>query len=97
MAVVTSCFYKTDTTGWDGSPWVLVTPIEATKGWEREVKQKQNSLLGIGVFSDLPQCGAKESIVGGSSGLVVMGGGDSCSEGREFESRHHILDGHFSH
>ena len=24
-------------------------------------------------------------------------GGDSCSEGRGFESRHSILDGHFSH
>ena len=33
---------------------------------------------------------------GGSPGLVVMGG-DSCSKGRKFESRHHILDGHFSH
>ena len=32
----------------------------------------------------------------GSPGLVVMGR-DSCSEGRGFESRHHILDGHFSH
>ena len=31
-----------------------------------------------------------------SPGLVVMGG-DSCSKGREFESWHHILDGHFSH
>ena len=31
----------------------------------------------------------------GSPGLVVMGG-DSCSEGGGFESRHHILDGHFS-
>ena len=31
---------------------------------------------------------------GGSPGLVVMGG-DSCSKGREFESRHRILDGHF--
>ena len=29
-------------------------------------------------------------------GLVVMGG-DSCSEGCGFESRHRILDGHFSH
>ena len=29
-------------------------------------------------------------------GLVVMGG-DSHSNGREFKSRHHILDGHFSH
>ena len=27
---------------------------------------------------------------------MVMGG-DSCSKGRGFESRHHILDGHFSH
>ena len=32
----------------------------------------------------------------GSPGLVVMGG-DSYSKGREFESQHHILDGHFSH
>ena len=31
---------------------------------------------------------------GGSPGLVVMGG-DSCSKGRVFESRHHILDRHF--
>ena len=34
--------------------------------------------------------------LGGSPGLVVMGG-DSYSKSREFESRHHILDGHFSH
>ena len=27
---------------------------------------------------------------------MIMGG-DSCSKGREFESRHSILDGHFSH
>ena len=27
---------------------------------------------------------------------MVMGG-DSCSEGRGFESQHHIPDGHFSH
>ena len=33
---------------------------------------------------------------GGSPGLVVMGG-DLCSEGCGFESRHRILDGHFSH
>ena len=24
-------------------------------------------------------------------------GGDSCSNGRGFESKHHTLDGHFSH
>ena len=28
-------------------------------------------------------------------GIVVMGG-DSCSEGRGFESQYRILDGHFS-
>ena len=33
---------------------------------------------------------------GRSPGLVVMGG-DSRSKGHGFESRHHILDGHFSH
>ena len=27
---------------------------------------------------------------------MVMGG-DSCSKGHEFESPHHLLDGHFSH
>ena len=30
----------------------------------------------------------------GSPGLVVMGG-ESCSKGCEFKSRHHLLDGHF--
>ena len=33
---------------------------------------------------------------GGIPGLVVMGRG-SHSKGRGFESRHSILDGHFSH
>ena len=31
--------------------------------------------------------------MGGKPGLVVMGG-DSCAEGCEFESQHHILNGH---
>ena len=31
-----------------------------------------------------------------STGLVVIGG-DSCFEGRGFESQHQIVDGHFSH
>ena len=34
--------------------------------------------------------------MGGSPGLVVMGG-DSCLKGCGFESQHRILDGHFSH
>ena len=33
---------------------------------------------------------------GGSPGLVVLGV-DSCSKGRQFETRHRLLDGHFSH
>ena len=36
---------------------------------------------------------ASNGRVGGSPGLVVMGGG-SRSEGRGFEFRCHILDGH---
>ena len=35
-------------------------------------------------------------MMGGSPGLVVMGG-DSCSKGCGFESQHRILDGQFSH
>ena len=35
-------------------------------------------------------------MLGGSPGLVVMGG-DSCSKGCVIESKHCILDGHFSH
>ena len=35
-------------------------------------------------------------LLGESPGLVVMGG-YSCSKGREFESWHHMLDGHLSH
>ena len=34
--------------------------------------------------------------MGGSPGLVVMGG-DSCSKGCGFKSWHCILDGHYSH
>ena len=37
----------------------------------------------------------KQSL-GGSPGLVVMGG-DSCSEGRGFESLHRIQEWHFAH
>ena len=36
----------------------------------------------------------KKANAGQEPGLVVMGG-DSRSEGRRFESRHHILDGRF--
>ena len=39
-------------------------------------------------------CQAKNETKGGSPGLVVKGG-DSYSEGREFESKYQILDGHF--
>ena len=36
---------------------------------------------------------SENAFLGGSPGLVVMGG-NSCSKGREFEYRHRILDGH---
>ena len=39
-------------------------------------------------------CNKRSFYKGGSPGLVVMGR-DSRSEGRGFESRHRILDGHF--
>ena len=39
---------------------------------------------------------SKKKTSGGSSGLVVKGG-DAQSEGCEFEFRHWILKGHFSH
>ena len=35
-------------------------------------------------------------LAGGRPGLVVMGG-DSCSNGYEFESQCRVLNGHFSH
>ena len=49
--------------------------------------------LMLGAFA-----GVKKFTMGGSPGLVVMGG-DSRSKGRGFESRRQILDGHdiFSH
>ena len=40
----------------------------------------------------LKHSGRKNSKVGGSPGLMVMGG-DSCSKGREFESWHRIPTG----
>ena len=40
--------------------------------------------------------GSGIEVLDGSPGLVVVGG-DSCSEGRGFNSQHCILDGQFSH
>ena len=37
-----------------------------------------------------------KTVGGRRPGLIVMGG-DSCSEGRGFESQHCIPDGHFPH
>ena len=42
------------------------------------------------------RCQKMQSTTGGSSGLIVKGGG-SCPEGRGFESQNRILDGHISH
>ena len=50
----------------------------------------------IASFTPLARKCLHTANLGGSPGLVVMGG-DSRSKGRGFESRHRILDGHFSH
>ena len=51
-------------------------------------------LFGTVPTKCLVECPKKAFTESGSSGLVVMGG-DSCSKSREFESQHHILNGHF--
>ena len=56
-----------------------------------KIKRKTNN-----VTSRRQRKEQRKRTVGGSLGLVVMGG-DSCSKGCEFESRHRILDGYFSH
>ena len=50
-----------------------------------EKNQNRQNEVAVGPFKKLYK--------GGSPGLVVMGG-DSCSEGRGFESWRHIQDGH---
>ena len=50
-------------------------------------KQKHVQTLESYTLSTPPHLGV-------SPGIVVMGG-DSCSKGRELESRQGILDGHF--
>ena len=51
-------------------------------------------MLGDRITSCVAVPTQKISRLGGSPGLVVMGG-YSCSEGHGFKSQHHILDGHF--
>ena len=54
-----------------------------------------NPLLLILTIAWSQILGSKRIVaLGGSPGLVAMGG-DSCSKGCEFKSRHRILDGHF--
>ena len=50
----------------------------------------------IGIYSLILVSVLKNSLLGRSPGLVVMGG-DSCSEGCGRKSQHRTLDGHFSH
>ena len=66
--------------------------------WKVENKEKEagngyfskitNHFKGEGIREYFGNSWVKED---GSPGLVVIGGG-SCSKGREFESRHHILE-----
>ena len=72
--------------------------IRLSRSWSLQLLQLFSLLLNF-IF-DVFCCGinliflqTKQAIWGGSPGLVVMGG-DSCSEGHEFKSQHHILDGH---
>ena len=61
------------------------------------VSNETNSVLGTILLINLFFfCLQQVSLLGGRPGLLVMGG-DPCAKGREFKSRHHILDGHFSH
>ena len=75
----------------------VVDPVEAVLSnveldpfgaWNRVVKSNSLYILPIKSFTK------RKDLEGGSPGLVVKGR-DSCSEGRGFESRHRILDGHF--
>ena len=69
--------------------WHFLSTVELTKAKHKEVVN--------GLFSKKQLCLSKQNLIlvwGRSPGLVVMGG-DSCSKGREFESWHRILDGHF--
>ena len=52
-----------------------------------------NTLLYGHDLQLLPCVAMRETILGGSPGLVVMGD-DSCSKGHGFESQRRILDGH---
>ena len=66
----------------------------ALSGMKKLVKNRMVTSYSM----NLDLSGKGKHIMGGSPGLVVMGG-DSCSKGRGFESRRRILDGHdiFSH
>ena len=57
-----------------------------------------NIIFKLGVSGDFPYKNTYEKMLlwGGWPGLVIVGG-DSCSRGREFESLHRILYGHFFH
>ena len=86
----------------------LCPPMETfVKKWKRLIEKRKSSNLegkedqkGIIIRlkdSGIDQSPGKKEIKNRTgAGLVVMVG-DSCSKGCEFESRHRILDGHFSH
>ena len=75
--------YKQKKHGW----WAWATNPEPQNGRYKRIHRAMAAPTKI-----------KFDFTGRDPSLVVMGG-DSCSEGRGFESRRHILDGHniFSH
>ena len=76
----------------------LVMPATSIKPHSTDFADSQNLQICESILCSVNQGVCFAFSVGGSPGLVVMGG-DSCSEGRGFESRRRILDGHniFSH
>ena len=79
-------------------------PFKMKNGKARIIEWHDNSIppscpihgmLGDRITSCVAVPTQKISRLGGSPGLVVMGG-YSCSEGHGFKSQHRMLDGHFS-
>ena len=56
---------------------------------------QKNKIVWGSVISLVKRSCKNVLALGGSPGLVVMGG-DSCSKGHRLESQCHMLDGHFS-
>ena len=91
------CFRYQRSTAQIQSSANFMSPIYCQLNRRDENKNEyENTFLKLKMFLPFQDCKCedcqKKKEQGESPGLVVMGGG-SCSEGREFESRRRILDG----